>query len=339
MSIILPSPVKQLGAYAKLVHRRATSLPLLKQEMTSRELPDLHDDCSKIRSDLLDATLFDILPRSLFIPQYRTKIMPQSYHLAYFHPPTPLSSLFPDGTDPLHSPGLPFIRRLWAGGDITFNNDLHYKESAYLRCKESIKDVEIKGNEGEEKIFVTIERRINYLAKHIYGTARETPDPIIENRKLVFMRDLPHQAHRPPRPAARNISKHLHPPLATHKLTPSPTLLFRFSALTFNAHKIHLSKTYCQQVEHHRNLLVHGPLTLILMLQFLTDYLTRAEGNNKDRIITSVTYRNIAPLYAEEEMTLCVRQKGEHLWETWIQGPEGGLAVRASVRTAEEIGF
>ncbi|KAL8799903.1 MAG: hypothetical protein Q9200_007416, partial [Gallowayella weberi] len=144
MSIILPSPVKQLGAYTNLVRRHATSLPLLKQEMTSRKLPDLYDDCSKIRSDLLDATLFDILPHRLFTSQYRTQILPQSYHLAYFHPPTPLSSLYPDGTDPLHSPGLPFTRRLWAGGDITFNDDIQYKESAYLCCKESIRDVEIK---------------------------------------------------------------------------------------------------------------------------------------------------------------------------------------------------
>ncbi len=73
------------------------------------------------------------------------------------------------------------------------------------------------------------------------------------------------------------------------------------------------------------------------MLQYLTGHLLqrlrKAESN--DRMITFVTYRNLTPLYAEEEMTLCLRQKEEHLWETWIEGPDGGLAVRASVRTAE----
>ncbi|KAI4244640.1 MAG: hypothetical protein L6R40_002844 [Gallowayella cf. fulva] len=351
MSAHLPSQWKQFGAYTNLIGRHATSLPKLKQEMLSRKLPSMYDDCSKIRSDLLTSTLHDILPERMSASQAQTK-MPQPYHLVYFHPPTRLSALFPDGTDPIHSPGLPFTRRLWAAGDITFNDDLHFRDDAHFRCNEAIKDVEIKGTTGDEKVFVTIERRINYLAKSTTSSEiGESPDPIIENRKLVFMRELP----PPPRldspilvaaaaAAARNPLKHPHEPLAKHTLTPSPALLFRFSALTFNAHAIHLSKPYCQEIYGHRNLLVHGPLTLVLMLQFLTRHLLEPDekssnnnNNNKDHVITFVAYRNLAPLYAEEEMTLCLRQKDEHLWETWIEGPDGGLAVRASVRTAEDM--
>lgn len=329
---------KRLAECAKLVGHHAVSLSHLKQEMTSRKLPELYDDCSKIRSDLLDATLHDVLPHQEYrIGKTRT-FMPQSYHLIYFHPATRLSSLFPDGTDPLHSPGMPFTRRMWAGGDITFKGHLTFRDSAFLRCMESIKDVEIKGNEGDEKIFVTIERRIGWMPKSGKQSHPNVDDPAVENRKLVFLRDRPRPLDMPS--SANHTIKHPHEPQARHTFIPSPALLFRFSALTFNAHAIHLDKKYCQEVEGYRNLLVHGPLTVVLMLQYLTAYLHRRRrwnGKSQDQvIITFVTYRNLAPLYAEEEMTLCVRQKETHLWETWIEGPDGGLAVRASVRTAEE---
>ncbi|KAL8750897.1 MAG: hypothetical protein Q9199_006781 [Rusavskia elegans] len=328
---------KRLAECAKLVGRHADSLSHLKKEMTSRKLPELYDDCSKIRSDLLDATLHDVLPYQEYSIGLTRKFMPQSYHLIYFHSATRLSSLFPDGTDPLHSPGMPFTRRMWAGGNITFDDHLPFQDSAFLRCKESIKDVEIKGNEGDEKIFITIERRIGYMAKtgrHPFADV----DPVLENRKLVFLRERPRPLDTPA--SATNIIKHPHEPQARHTFIPSPALLFRFSALTFNAHAIHLDKKYCQEVEGYRNLLVHGPLTVVLMLQYLTANMHRRhrrDGKSQDQVITFVTYRNLAPLYAEEEMTLCVRQKEEHLWETWIEGPDGGLAVKASVRTAEEF--
>ncbi|KAL8841591.1 MAG: hypothetical protein Q9205_004923 [Flavoplaca limonia] len=325
---------KRFAKCANLVNRHASSLSHLKKEMTSRKLPDLYDDCSKIRSDLLDATLHDIFPGRRSRTGMTRKFVPQPYHLVYFNPATPLSSLYPDGTDPLHSPGVPFTRRMWAGGDISFDDHLSYKASALFRCNEFIKDVEIKGNEGDEKIFVTIQRSIGYMAKTGPQSSMDL-DPITENRKLVFLRERarPFDTTAP----ASKSTKHPHKPEARLTLTPSPALLFRFSALTFNAHAIHLDRKYCEEVEGYRNLLVHGPLTIVLMLQYLTGHLLqrlrKAESN--DRVITFVTYRNLAPLYAEEEMTLCLRQKEEHLWETWIEGPDGGLAVRASVRTAE----
>ncbi|KAL8917698.1 MAG: hypothetical protein Q9172_005726 [Xanthocarpia lactea] len=336
---ITSTQLQRFADCAKLVDRHARPLSHLKKEMTSRKLPVLYDDCSRIRSDLLDATLHDVLPRQEQSIEKIRRWMPQPYHLVYFHPATRLSSLFSDGTDPLHSPGMPFNRRMWAGGDITFNDHLPFKDFAFLRCNESIKDVEIKGIEGDEKVFVTIERRIGYMAKgpgNSFADIDEKHDPVIENRKLVFLRERPLRPNTPV--SATNIIKHPHKPDIRHTFIPSPALLFRFSALTFNAHAIHLDKKYCQEVEGYRNLLVHGPLSVVLMLQFLTEHMLYRHrvGKSRDRVITYVAYRNLAPLYAEEEMALCIRQKEEHLWETWIEGPEGGLAVRASVRTAEE---
>ncbi|KAI4185379.1 MAG: hypothetical protein LQ346_005910 [Caloplaca aetnensis] len=244
------------------------------------------------------------------------------YHLVYFPPNTSLSSLLHDNTDPLHSPGPPFNRRMWAGGDIKFDDMIRLR-AGEMKCQESIVDVEIKGNEGAERVFVTIQR---------YISSRKQEGSIVENRTLVFMRDEPRAADDAVifRKGKKRTAQFY------HTLTPSPALLFRFSALTFNAHRIHLDQGYCRDVEGYRNLLVHGPLSLVLMLQFLQILLTNEgqEREGKSDTITHVNYRCLAPLYAEEQLKVCIRKKSPHRWQTWIERPDGGMAVRGTVRTA-----
>ncbi|KAL8922590.1 MAG: hypothetical protein Q9208_005094 [Pyrenodesmia sp. 3 TL-2023] len=216
---------------------------------------------------------------------------------------------------------------MWAGGNLKFDGTIRLR-SGDLRCRESIADVEIKGNEGEEKVFVTIRRDID---------ASTQKGSIVEERTLVFMRDRPRAADdavilRP----QRDIVK---PPWEAHffhTITPSPALLFRFSALTFNAHRIHLDQGYCRDVEGHRNLLVHGPLSLVLMLQFLQVHLTKEaqHRHGKSDTISHIDYRCLAPLYAEEQLKVCIRKKAAYEWQTWIEGPEGGLAVRGTAKTS-----
>jgi hydroxyacyl-ACP dehydratase HTD2-like protein with hotdog domain len=109
-------------------------------------------------------------------------------------------------------------------------------------------------------------------------------------------------------------------------LVPSASLLFRFSALTFNAHSIHLNPQYCREVEGYRNLLVHGPLTLVLMLSVLRSQLKPGEK------VKTFDYKNLAPVYADEQLKVCIRKdraKGDK-YEVWIEGREGGYAVKGS---------
>lgn len=198
-------------------------------------------------------------------------------------------------------------------GDIPF--DCRTRE-----CVEEIANVEVRGKEGEEKVFVLLKRLM---------LDEQSKPMIVEGRTLVFMRDQPADA-----PASRQrIIKPPAEPAYSHTLTPTRGLLFRFSALTFNAHRIHLDKPYCREVEGHRNLLVHGPLTLVLMLDMLQGYL----GSSSDRIVR-VEYKNLAPLYAEEPMSVCGKEKGSGEYEVWIEGAEGGLAVKGTVRTERSGG-
>ncbi len=328
--------------------------------MISRSLPPLYDPCTCLHSYLLLRTLEDFLPPLLESPPYlhhsgRLRMaMPFAHHLVYFPPALPLPSLHPDGTDPLHSPGQPFTRRMWAGGEINYSQ-LHLSQNqGPAFCQERITDLNIRGREGEEKAYVRIERHIDHFpcpdeehkdSKAVFGVKKEILRRYFDTAvargpcevlNLVFLRDdFKHVAQKrtdvPPK--AFKVSG---VPDFSHTLVPSASLLFRFSALTFNAHAIHLDKHYCQEIEGHRNLLVHGPLIAILMTELLRRYLenmcVRSGKPPNAKTIESIEYRNLAPLYAEEQMTISGRRRKGGEWDIVVQGTHGGLAVRGLAR-------
>lgn len=344
----LRKPVSLIGL---LTSRQASSFSERHSELISRRLPDLEDHCTPLPSILLYNTLVDFLPKSHIHPinMNEIDILPFAHHLVYFPPATPLSSLLPDGTDPLHSPGSPFNRRMWAGGTINVNRALNQipVNAGIVHCLERIGDMTVKGREGEEKIVVQIERRIRRRSydPDFEQTLAERSSPETENedaielRNLVFLRDNVFKASADASHVPTKKIKPPHVPDISHTLIPTPALLFRFSALTFNAHLIHLDKQYCRELEGHRNLLVHGPLSLMLMTEFLRGHLANIShntdaGREDAEFIKKVEYKNIAPLYAEEEMRLCARNIKYGEWELWIEDRDGGVAVRALAKTA-----
>lgn len=114
----------------------------------------------------------------------------------------------------------------------------------------------------------------------------------------------------------------------TRDFTQTPVTLFRFSALTFNGHKIHYSVPWCREVEGHRNLVVHGPLNLVNMLDFWRD--TRKEANTL--LPRSIKYRATSPLYADETYRSVMEEIGDE--KTTIQrlvGMDGKLAMEAEI--------
>ena len=361
--------------------RNSSSFEKLRKELLSRELPILYDTPTPTQSHLLDATLADFLPSSptstystIESSKQLDKPPPlrQGHHLIYFPSPTRLGSLLSDATDPDQSPGEPFVRRMWAGGQIEFYPDKPKKlrlVGTRGACFERISDVVVRGLPEEEKIFVTIERRFsgtkrdqftyeNHFVK-VPRVAWHDPVPnfhhkrirefllddsncaLIERRNLVFMRKRDLESSKKASKNASRFIKPLHEPDFSHTITPTPELLFRFSALTWNAHSIHLDKKYCQDIEGHRNLLVHGPLSLVLMLEALNRHLaskgiTRRTYAKAQRQITSIEYRNISPLYAEEEMRICCRDRGNEEWDVWVEGSNGGYAVKSVAKTREK---
>ena len=290
----------------------------IRSEMMARVPNICTDNRNNEQAVLLWNTLADFLPETYIDVLAKKRItspyMPPGYQLIYFPFKGPLSSLTDDGTDPAHSPGAPYNRLMWAGGFMHFDRPVRY-ESENRECIETIRNVEVKGREGDEKVFVTLKRCI------VEG---DSAPLTIEGRTLAFIRKpLKEESHSKPR-----LVKPPSSPDFSHTLTPTAGLLFRFSALSYNAHRIHLDREYCQREEGHHNVLVHGPLTLILMLEMLAGHI--AESSEE---IMSIKYKNLAPLYAEEAMTVCGKQRALDEYEVWIQGREGGLAVKGSVKT------
>lgn len=229
MRLISCRPLLGRGASAASYTCRAayssTSLAIrLRDELTTRKLPLTYDYLHPQPSHLLNLTLADLLAQSQsqshsrsdpsetsnetqtqaqtlpVLPSIqRPSPLPIAHHLIYFPPQVSLSQLLPDGTDILHTPGDPFNRRLWAGGNIRFPGPDPLLDGSRAVCIESIRNVTVKGREGAEKVIVTIERRVSTVPegeteaeswRRIWTEDETCPgeSSLVENRDLIFMR-------------------------------------------------------------------------------------------------------------------------------------------------------
>ncbi|EPS27357.1 hypothetical protein PDE_02300 [Penicillium oxalicum 114-2] len=200
-----------------------------------------------------------------------------------------------------------------------------------------------QGREGDEKVIVRIERRVGAVAEgedqqltrdRIWAEdeALAGEASVIENRDLIFMRTKSTtelEADQSLFDAPSRFVKAPSDATFRHSILPNKSLLFRFSALTFNAHSIHLDRQYTQKEEGYRDLLVHGPLTLTLLLSVLGRHF-----KDLGLRVESIDYKNLAPLFVDEAMTVCAKPKLSGTWDVWIEGPGGSLAVRASVKSS-----
>jgi 3-methylfumaryl-CoA hydratase len=111
-------------------------------------------------------------------------------------------------------------------------------------------------------------------------------------------------------------------------VTPDPVLLFRFSALTFNSHRIHYDRAWAMEVEGYPGLVVHGPLTTTLLIDFARD-------QNPGRRITAYATQARAPLFDTAPFELRGRPAANGRGcELWAVTPEGTIATSAEVELA-----
>jgi 3-methylfumaryl-CoA hydratase len=111
------------------------------------------------------------------------------------------------------------------------------------------------------------------------------------------------------------------------ELTPNHLMLFRFSALTFNGHRIHYDADYVRQIEGYPDLLVHGPLLALLLLDLL-------RCSVPDATVGRFRYRAVAPLFVARPLTLCGKPTAEGTAELWVEGDDGRLATWAEAEFA-----
>ncbi|CAD6583827.1 MAG: hypothetical protein ASARMPREDX12_001462 [Alectoria sarmentosa] len=223
------------------------------------------------------------------VPLNGTPLAP-GYHLAYFTPAVLPGELGRDGTDISYSPAEPFTRRMWAGGRMDWEkgNSLRIGDEAIETTKLVSAEPKVT-RAGEEMIVVSVEKTF----ENAKGLA------LVDRRDWVFRAQL---SGPPPSQDYSEFIGHddglLPSPDTSQKsrdFSQTEVSLFRFSALTFNAHKIHYSRPWCREVEGHRDIVVHGPLNLINMLDFWRD-----EQADDFIIPESIRYRATAPFYAGE---------------------------------------
>ena len=218
--------------------------------------------------------------------------LPPGYHLVYFTPAVLPNDLGPDGADIAYNPPAPFTRRMWAGGELAWQRDnpLRVGDDAVETTK-LLSSVPKATRMGEEMIVVRVEK-----------TFENSKGPsLVDKRDWVFRLNLPAppsvQDYPEPVKEASQLPVADRPNMKTRDFQQTPVSLFRFSALTFNAHMIHYSRSWCREIEGQRDIVVHGPLNLINMLDFWRD----EKGQDGYAIPGSIRYRATTPFYAGEK--------------------------------------
>ena len=208
-------------------------------------------------------------------------------------------------------PPVPLPRRMWAGGELRFERPLRVGET--VRRVSRVDDVVLKEGRSGRLCFVTV--RHDILAK---GGARA----IAERQDIVY-RDETAPAGKAP-PAARNGNEKEPEADASHAVEATPLMLFRYSALTFNGHRIHYDRTYAREIEHYPGLVVHGPLQATLLLHLGSGMLPRGAT------ASIFSYRGVQPLF-DGSMSVNGRREGDGL-KLWSATAEGVATMKAEMR-------
>jgi 3-methylfumaryl-CoA hydratase len=236
--------------------------------------------------------------------------VPPGWHVGYFLPMPRQSTLsadgLPTGTGVL--PKLPLPRRMYAGTRITFHAPIIVGDA--LKRETELTDLQMREGGTGVLIITTQTRRISGPR----GLA------MTEEYDTVFREEVK-SGDRSGIPRRDEVPAGL-PWRLTIK--PDPVMLFRFSALTANPHRIHYDRPYAMQVEGYPGLVVHGPFTQMCLMNFVRD-------NNPGRTIRTFSMRARAPLFDDAPFDLVGRPvDGGKACEVWAVTPSGTIAMQAS---------
>jgi 3-methylfumaryl-CoA hydratase len=287
---------------------------------TATDLNHLRDwiGRSESRAELITATpvaaLSATLDRDDPLPVPGTEL-PPLWHWLYFTPLTRHSELGDDG----HArrggflPPVPLPRRMWAGGRLAFVQPLRVGEN--VTRTSTIQDVSVKQGRSGALVFVCVRHEL----RNAQGLA------LNEEHDIVY-RDAP-----PPATAGAPGSAGAPPPAPTpaprdeqfsREIVPDPVLLFRYSALTFNGHRIHYDRSYVTGVEGYPGLVVHGPLIATLLLDLLRRHLPKAT-------VKRFSFKAVRPTFDIHRFSVCGKVEGKTV-TLWGRDHEGWLTMQGT---------
>jgi 3-methylfumaryl-CoA hydratase len=235
-------------------------------------------------TDLVTPQLVRALRATLFIDIGKPVTgdpAPLTVHWCLAQPVAPMSALGPDGHPDRGGflPPVPLPRRMWAGGKLTFHDAIRVGDEVTRSSR--IADVTLKQGGSGTLCFVTVNHEIT------------TPRGLaVSERQDIVYREAVGTTPATAAPAAAPApGKHRRSHMA------DPVLLFRYSALTFNGHRIHYDRDYVTKVEGYPGLVLHGPLQAAL----LTNFAAELHGGAAPK---SFDYRGVAPLFDGAEFSL-----------------------------------
>jgi 3-methylfumaryl-CoA hydratase len=232
--------------------------------------------------------------------------LPAGWHQILFPRVVRHSQIGPDGHPQRGDflPPVPLPRRMFAGKRTTFHTDLQVGDA--VRRDAVIQNVTVKQGRTGTMVFVTVKTELTSPR----GLA------ITEEQDLVYREaPAPGAPPQPPQPAPGRA-------VWTRTVTPDPVMLFRYSALTFNGHRIHYDKPYVTQVEGYPDLIMNGGLTTLLAFE-----LARSHASTPMRHIAS---RNVRALFVNQPITFGGEPAADNKTaKLWALNPDGALALTA----------
>ncbi|NPC58038.1 FAS1-like dehydratase domain-containing protein [Caenimonas soli] len=242
-------------------------------------------------------------------PPERGTALPALWHWLYFLPVYRASEIGPDGHARRGSflPPVPLPRRMWAGGRLQWEpaNPLRVGDAA--RRVSTVASITHKAGRTGDLLFVTV--------RHELHNARGLA--MTEEHDIVY-RAAPLPGEPAPPPVASEAGA-----AWQRELTPDEVLLFRYSALTFNGHRIHYDRRYVTETEGYPGLVVHGPLIATLLMDLLRRERPRAA-------VRSFEFKALRPSFDGQPMRLNGQPGADgQTIALWAQDHEGALTMKA----------
>lgn len=235
--------------------------------------------------------------------------LPPCSHWIYFTPMDKQSDIAEDG-HPKKGDFLPPVelsKRMWAGGNIQFKKQL--KAGMPADKKSTIVKIDEKEGASGKLCFVTVRHQIS-----------ASGSLAIDEEQQIVYREAAEEGAHPIRTKPMDIDSDWK---KTRKL--DAVQLFRFSALTYNGHKIHYNHPYTTKNNGYPNLLVHTPFLLALMMN---EYKTKSDG----KVIERIDYSAVGPIFLGEEITITSKDVDNFKAEMRVLGPDNKIAMTASIK-------
>lgn len=240
--------------------------------------------------------------------------LPPLSHWLYFLPESLQSELGHDGHARTGGflPPVPLPRRMWAGSEVHWQRDNPVRVGQAVERRSRIASVTHKAGRTGDLVFVQVVHEVH----NTLGLA------ISETQNIVY-RAMPQAGDPTPAPT---VAERDAPWQRT--LQPDEALLFRYSALTFNGHRIHYDQPFVTGVEGYPGLVVHGPLIATLLLDLVTRHAPQAQ-------VTRFNFKAVRPLFHQHPLTVCGRPSADgRQVELWAHDHEGHLTMQASAELA-----